>query len=201
MINDLPYLQDVDGNSNNQPDQWEQWGAEWRDVHVVDADGEVTDVMNLTANDLRRPANYDRLKGLIVDAATSDNVAESDWQNAVEPLDVNRDGSVVPNDVLKIFNKFNRDGASELTGAATDDFYDVNGDGFLNSLDAITIIRHLNDVSTFGSGEPAGEPPESSQSASANELAVPAVAVEAIFAATKADNADDEDDESTLEDS
>ncbi len=166
VINDLPLLQDTDENRNGNSDVWELWWTgegpydsreAWRDVHVVDSDGERTDVFDLTTHDLRIPNNYDELKSLMIDAATSRRVALSPWQNRVEPLDTNSDGFVAPNDVLHVINRINRSGAGELpTQLAVSDYYDVTGDNFVTALDVLTIIRHLNRVS--GAGEPAGEP-------------------------------------------
>lgn len=196
VINDLPMLNDVDANGDELADVWEAWGAEWRDVHVVDEAGETTDVYNLTTNDIfRNQDNYNTLRGMIVDAATSGNVALTQYQNAVEPLDVTNDGNVVPNDVLRIFNKFNTDGPTELTGDVGSSYYDVNGDGFLTALDAIRVIRHLNAVSTFGSGEPPVESSsDSAQAESVEQAAAEAGSVDAFFAIAVADEATDDDD-------
>lgn len=194
--NDLPMLNDIDVNGDELADTWEAFGADWRDVYVVDAESETTNIFNLTANDLRIQANYNTLRGMIVDAATSGNVALSSFQNAVEPLDVTNDGNVVANDVLRIFNKFNTDGPTELTGAVDSSYYDVNGDGFLTALDAIRVIRHLNAISTFGSGEP---PVESSsdiaQAEPVEQVAAEATSVDAYFAVAMAAEANDEDSE------
>ena len=38
-------------------------------MHIVDAENHRVDVYNLTNNDLAEPANYETLRGLLVDAA------------------------------------------------------------------------------------------------------------------------------------
>ena len=151
---DLPLLQD------DQSDVWELWDAKWRDVRVVDAERELRHVVNLTPtvnsnNNLAIQANYDSLRSEIVEAATSERVAESPWQNREEPYDVSNDGFVVPNDVLRVINRINGAGAGDLgmpTGAVQN-YYDVTGDNFVTSLDALRIIRHLNRFS-FGAADP-----------------------------------------------
>ena len=73
---DLPLLQDVDSNSDNLSDTWEDWNAEWRDVRIVDAAGEEQGNYNLrTDGDLRQQADYDTVKEMIVDAATAGRTA------------------------------------------------------------------------------------------------------------------------------
>lgn len=57
---DLPWLQDTP-----EADVWTAWGIAYRDVVVLDADGVVVGVYNLTAHDLGVPDNYDELLELI----------------------------------------------------------------------------------------------------------------------------------------
>jgi len=147
----------------------------------VDAERELRHVVNLTPtvnsnNNLAIQANYDSLRSEIVEAATSERVAESPWQNREEPYDVSNDGFVVPNDVLRVINRINGAGAGDLgmpTGAVQN-YYDVTGDNFVTSLDALRIIRHLNRFS-FG----AAEPPEANT-------------VDAVFAIAAAGQDDEE---------
>ena len=60
---DLPCLQDT-----AKDDVWGSWGAEWRDVYVLNAENEVTAVYNLTLFSLSDPENYATLEALFVDA-------------------------------------------------------------------------------------------------------------------------------------
>jgi hypothetical protein len=60
---DLPCLQDT-----AKDDVWGSWGAEWRDVYVLNADNEVTAVYNLTIFSLSDPENYAELEALLIDA-------------------------------------------------------------------------------------------------------------------------------------
>jgi hypothetical protein len=57
---DIPWLQE-DTLSNVQG----QWGAQYRDVVILDADNVPVAVYNLTAHDLADAANYDELKALL----------------------------------------------------------------------------------------------------------------------------------------
>ena len=63
-VGDLPCLQDT-----TKDDVWGAWGAEWRDVYVLNAENEVTAVYNLTLYSLSDPANYATLESLLIDAA------------------------------------------------------------------------------------------------------------------------------------
>jgi hypothetical protein len=65
-VTDLPILQD-----DTTADVWNQWGATWRDVYVLDGDNEVYAVYNLTSHDLADPTNYAALYDLFVDAAAA----------------------------------------------------------------------------------------------------------------------------------
>jgi hypothetical protein len=60
---DLPWLQDT-----ADADVWTVWGVEYRDVVVLDADGNVHGVYNVTDNDLGEGAAYDELLELILSA-------------------------------------------------------------------------------------------------------------------------------------
>lgn len=61
---DIALLQDT-----TDVDAWGQWNVEWRDVFVLDADGETVGILNLTENSLDDPANVAILTGLIDDAS------------------------------------------------------------------------------------------------------------------------------------
>ena len=50
-------------------DAWGAWGVEWRDVWVLDAEGVLVGVMNLTVHDLAEPENRAAMKELIESAA------------------------------------------------------------------------------------------------------------------------------------
>lgn len=178
---DLPLLQDVDDNNDGQSDVWAQWDVTYRDVRVLDGSLELQHLANLTTDNLADQASYDSLRAGIVDTATSERVAASPWQNRVEPYDVSQDGFVVPNDVLRIINRINADGAGELPTPteAVQNYYDVTGDNFVTSLDALRVIRHLNRFSVGAAAEP--EPPAASN-------------VDAIFAFA-AEQGDEEDHE------
>lgn len=197
-LNDLPFLQDVDQNNDGESDVWSDWwtgegpydpSISWRDVHVVDADGERQDIYNLTSHDLGTQANYDALKEMIVSVATAKRVAQSPWQNRVEPLDTNNDGNVVPNDALRVINRINGIGAGELPAQLEgSSYFDVTGDNFVTARDVLVIIQHLNRVSAAG-GEPAGEPPVAEAVAAASSVS--ATSADAFFAAMQPDSDDD----------
>ncbi len=74
--------------------------------------------------------------------------------NLDNPLDVNDDGFVTPQDALLVINDLGTNGARRLEGAATSAPYlDVNMDGLLSPLDALSVI---NGLAGTGSGEGEG---------------------------------------------
>ncbi len=154
---DVPWLQDVDDNQNNVSDVWyDRWQITYRDVWLVDEANELASVFNLTSHDLANPANYNALRQMVVETATEGRVAESPWQNRIEPLDVNNDGFVVPNDVLQIITRLNTNGSGQLPvpSGSVISYFDATGDNHVTALDALRVIRHLNRFSLTGSGEP-----------------------------------------------
>jgi hypothetical protein len=69
------------------------------------------------------------------------------FQNASNPLDVNADGVVAPNDALQVINELNAHGARPLVGSWSDapgSYLDVNGDHEVSPLDALLVINELN---------------------------------------------------------
>jgi hypothetical protein len=65
-VTTLPLLQESDTTR-----VWDAWGAEWRDVYVLDRENEVYAVFNLNRNPLEDRANYDALYALFVEAGTA----------------------------------------------------------------------------------------------------------------------------------
>lgn len=62
-VGDLPLLQDDADN-----DVWASWQATYRDVQIVDANGDRAAVYNLTEHDLGDPDNYETLRQMLLDA-------------------------------------------------------------------------------------------------------------------------------------
>jgi hypothetical protein len=62
----IPWLQDVTGT-----DVWTSWQVNYRDVVILDPDNVTVGVYNLSAQDLGVPANYEALRNLLVQAATT----------------------------------------------------------------------------------------------------------------------------------
>jgi len=88
-VADLPWLQDVDGDSNGQSDVWEAWQVTYRDVIILDGDNERVATFNLTDQNLQLFENYSALLRLFVDAA-SGNAIDGDFNGsgAVEQGDL-----------------------------------------------------------------------------------------------------------------
>lgn len=75
-------------------------------------------------------------------------------QNPDNPLDVNNDGQVAPNDALRIINALNDGRVGQLGSAQVvrqigdgpvRDYWDTSGDGMVSPLDVLLIVNRLND--------------------------------------------------------
>lgn len=95
------------------------------------------------------------------------------WQNPDDPLDVNPDTFVVPQDALFIINELNEVGSHALLPPIEGEeppppFFDVDGDNFVAPIDALLIINHLNALSgSEGEGEPPTDPLDGDSASSA----------------------------------
>lgn len=140
---DLAWLQDVDENENDVSDVWgDLWQIEYRDVVILDAEGDQFGVYNLTQNDLANAQNYATLKQMIVDAGAKDLTP---WQNKSDAMDVSNDGFVSPIDALQVINFLISDGSKELPRTKTmTPFLDTSGDNFVSPRDALLVINRLN---------------------------------------------------------
>lgn len=143
---DLPWLQD----SQDEPRHvWNDlWDVTYRDVQVVGRDGEITQIYNVTANDLGVVGNFNTLRDYFVDAAAT--APATVWQSPIEPLDVNEDGFVAPIDALTAINAMNAGASGALPANPNPGSFmvDVNGDNILSPLDPLVIVNHLNSVNT-----------------------------------------------------
>ena len=61
---DIPWLQDTE-----EANWWGSWGITWRDVVVLDRDGNEVDVVNLTDHNLEDTEEYAAFKALLLDVA------------------------------------------------------------------------------------------------------------------------------------
>jgi hypothetical protein len=88
---------------------------------------------------------------LSAEVAISDvryGLAPPAWHYLNVPEDVDASGDVVPLDALLIVNDLNNRGARQLLDPTEGDspppYYDVSGDGWLTSLDALRVVNWLN---------------------------------------------------------
>jgi hypothetical protein len=172
----LPWLQDVDANSNAKSDVWyDSWNVTFRDVVILDGTNAKVGVYNVTANDLSNASNYATLRGMLVDAAMASQLP---WRNPDNALDVNNRDAVNPLDALVVINRLNSVGPGELPPPVANQspppFYDVSGDNEVTALDALQVINFLNGNTTASAGE--GEETASASKPTA-ELAQPIAAV------------------------
>lgn len=156
----LPWLQDVDANSNQVSDVWrEQWDVVYRDVIIVDSDMTELGAFNLTTFNLADAPTYAALRDILIDVAAD----QPFWQNPDNPLDVNKDGIVsAQGDVLPCVNELNnrflttndaRLPALRLPPIADAPHIDVNGDGLMTAqADVLPIINFINNH-VAGEGE------------------------------------------------
>ena len=85
-------------------------------------------------------------------------VAGANWQNPIEPLDVDNDGFIAPIDVLLIVSHLNQYGSHPLPvppqpPELPPPFLDVDGDDHVAPIDALLIIGHLNSQDASADGE------------------------------------------------
>ncbi len=68
------------------------------------------------------------------------------YQNQLNALDVDADGSITPLDVLTLVNDINRNGLRDLPDAvpASAPYLDTNGNGKLDPLDVLEIVNYIN---------------------------------------------------------
>ena len=58
---DIPWLQDIE-----DIDAWTQWGVQYRDVYVLDQNGNLRFIYNLTVNNVGEPDNLELLKEAMI---------------------------------------------------------------------------------------------------------------------------------------
>jgi hypothetical protein len=143
---DIPWLQDVDTNSNGRADAaMDLWNMAFRDVIILDGGNQKVGTYNLNQHNLVDSDNYATLKQMLIDTAM---LEQKPWQNPTNPRDVDNSGNVVPLDVLLIVNELNVSGARLLPPPTGDQspppFLDTNGDGNLTPSDALVVINFLN---------------------------------------------------------
>ncbi|MEM8679720.1 MAG: dockerin type I domain-containing protein [Planctomycetota bacterium] len=147
---DLPWLQESDINNNNRGDiRDDTWRATYRDVVIVDRNSNEVTAYNLTVSSLAEPANYAALKQLFIN--TGQQAPQTNWQQPVEPLDVDADEIIGPLDALQVLQfipsinstPIYPNGELPQNRPASDPFLDVNGDGFVSALDALPVIVQL----------------------------------------------------------
>jgi VCBS repeat-containing protein len=104
------------------------------------------------------------------------------WRNADNPLDVNDDGSVSPQDVLIVVNYLNTNGSGPVPVPTPPGppFRDVNGDNSVTPADGLEIINYINTLQ-FGEGEAV------SQTMGEGELDAPSRSVTSQYVLREAD--------------
>ena len=118
----LPWLQDVDQDANGISDLWyDSWNISFRDVVVLDENNSVVDIYNVTPNDLADPTNYNTLRLMLVETATSDG-------------DFNNDDQLNATDIDLLY-------AAIGTATGTDEM-DLNGDSLVDSLDVTELVEN-----------------------------------------------------------
>jgi hypothetical protein len=153
----LPWLQDVDANSDGNSDVFTSWQVALRDVVILDGSNVKVGVYNLNSHDLGNAANLATLRGMLVDAAMASQLP---WRNATNALDVDNQNGVTPLDVLIVINRLNASGPGKLpppvTAQLSPPFYDTSGDNEVTALDVLKVINYLNAAASTAAGEGAG---------------------------------------------
>jgi len=157
----IPWLQDMDHDSDGSSDVWADWGAGHLDLVVLDGNNELLAKTNLSAHPLEDQENHDALRETLIDVAMH---SQKPWHNAESPFDVDGSGAVIPLDVLIMVNRLNATGSHELPPPVVDHspppYYDANGDGDSTPLDILMVISFLNarSASAAGEGESSAQP-------------------------------------------
>jgi hypothetical protein len=98
----LPWLQDT-----RTDNVWGSWGVRWRDVQIVDSQGQLQAVYNLTDHDLSNSQNFTELKQLFLKIAKV----------------VDSDGDHLPDDwEMQHFGNLAADGLTDSDGDGYDNF-------------------------------------------------------------------------------
>lgn len=89
-----------------------------------------------------------RFRNHVIESLETRTMMVSDWQNPVQPLDVDNDSSISPLDVLVVINSINQGniGPFETINVADGYYLDADGDGQLSPLDVLAIINYLNNT-------------------------------------------------------
>jgi len=93
-----------------------------------------------------RPTRTQRRRGLSIESLEERRLLASDWQNPIEPADVNDDSIVSPIDLLLVINDIRKSGSRVLDASSLDTttlFVDVSGDGILSPIDVLQGINAL----------------------------------------------------------
>lgn len=162
----LPWLQDLDTNTNQLSDIWrEQWDIVYRDVIIVDTESTELGAFNLTTYDLADAGTYAALREILIDTAAD----QPFWENRDNSLDVNNDGLITAvGDVLPGINEINNRNLTDSSGQlpalrlppiAGSPYLDVSGDGILTAqADLLPVINFINNQLDDGEGEFSAAP-------------------------------------------
>ncbi len=67
---ELPWLQDIDADGNNESDVWQLWDVGWRDLTIADRNNVPITTFNLTSVDLSDPSNYETVRQAFITIAS-----------------------------------------------------------------------------------------------------------------------------------
>jgi hypothetical protein len=133
---DLPLLQDAD--INGMGDVWHDlWDVNDRDVIILDRDNSVADVYSLQIQDLGNPTNYQTLRQMFIDAATT------------TPLgDFNNDGALDLADIDLLFGV--GDLVSGVSLPPAEPIYDLTADNVVDGSDVDAWLAEAASHNGFG---------------------------------------------------
>jgi hypothetical protein len=67
---ELPWLQDIDSDGDNESDVWQLWDVEWRDMTILDRQNVPVTTFNLTSVNLADPSNYETVRQAFLTVAS-----------------------------------------------------------------------------------------------------------------------------------
>ena len=154
---------------------WPIWGIEDADGFAVAAAEDLADRLQIDVNQIlnvaTEPADSENALEVVLRVGETQYLYTSNgedeelvdgnyqfvdsslWTNPNNPLDVNGDGEISPNDAIQIANKLDVDGPTELSSQSVvrqvqdqpESYWDTNGDGLISPSDALLIINFLNE--------------------------------------------------------
>ena len=111
---DLPWLQDIDDDTDGESDAWLEWNTTLRDYVIVDRNNVELFRLSLTTNSLSIPANYERVKQMMVQASQFTIRGDLNRDSVVDLLDITPMVDAITSGTFQFEGDLNNDGLLDL---------------------------------------------------------------------------------------